>query len=456
MSTLALRQLLDELSSFDVKALRRKVINVQAHSFVIEKEHFIAQFVESLAEQYRLKPPEQQELRTLVEKEWGGVVFRARIIFRAQRKNIVTDIQPDRIVAIYYGPRSNYYAIFDDFFKSKGAYYGIWASVLKNTKAFILGTNRRIATKEIDRGEQKGKVVEAFGISDLFDEGHNVGSNIEYAVASVFAPHLGNTDIMQVLATAPAAANPLDDTQNILVGVSSKFSNERPEGDDFRKTITVSLEAKGANRRKGSNEEKSVRPAVIAHVQKVLAGKTPIEWADQESSDSVMTTIEKSLINTAINAGAKGTRQRYNSKSGKAEDTKKYTETIQGSRARFKVKGPRLDAAQTAQASYLSLITLLNARLPPQVRANMGSPRLNNRTGRLSESARVVNIATTPGGFPRIEYTYQRSPYDVFDKKLGKKPWNTPDRDPSDLVGMSVRQIAADLGMRRFYTRRAD
>ena len=76
----------------------------------------------------------------------------------------------------------------------------------------------------------------------------------------------------------------------------------------------------------------------------------------------------------------------------------------------------------------------------------MGAPRLENRTGRFAGSVRITDITRTPQGFPSIGYTYQRAPYDKFE--------TDPDRDPRKLIDKSIREIAAQYAIGRFYTRR--
>ena len=84
----------------------------------------------------------------------------------------------------------------------------------------------------------------------------------------------------------------------------------------------------------------------------------------------------------------------------------------------------------------------------------MGSPRLNNRTGRFADSVKVENIIQTPKGFPSVGYSYQRDPYQVFEEGMGASPWADGNRDPRDLIDKSVREIAAAMALGRFYTRR--
>ena len=76
----------------------------------------------------------------------------------------------------------------------------------------------------------------------------------------------------------------------------------------------------------------------------------------------------------------------------------------------------------------------------------MRAPRLVNQTGRFAESVKVTDAVLTPQGFPSIGYTYQRAPYDKFE--------TDPNRDPRKLIDKSIREIAAQYAIGRFYTRR--
>ena len=76
----------------------------------------------------------------------------------------------------------------------------------------------------------------------------------------------------------------------------------------------------------------------------------------------------------------------------------------------------------------------------------MGPPRLTSQTGRFAGSTRVTDMIPTSQGFPSIGYTYQRDPYGVFEQDS--------DYDPRKLIDKSIREIAAEYAIGRFYTRR--
>ena len=85
--------------------------------------------------------------------------------------------------------------------------------------------------------------------------------------------------------------------------------------------------------------------------------------------------------------------------------------------------------------------------------SKISSRFLENQTGRLAQSAKVTDIQTTREGFPSIGYTYQKQPYSVFESTSGSR-FSSVERDPRRLIEGSIREIAAELAIGRFYTRR--
>lgn len=101
-------------------------------------------------------------------------------------------------------------------------------------------------------------------------------------------------------------------------------------------------------------------------------------------------------------------------------------------------------------ASPLALISMFNQQLPTVLQKNMIGDRLNNRTGRFANSVKVTEVQYTPQGFPSFGYMYN-SDYRTFE--VGNKQGSI-DRDPRKLIEMSMREIAAQVAIGRFYTRR--
>jgi len=102
----------------------------------------------------------------------------------------------------------------------------------------------------------------------------------------------------------------------------------------------------------------------------------------------------------------------------------------------------------------LHLIGLINKELPATVRKNMQAPGLENRTGRFANSVEITDIVQTAKGFPSIGYTYQKEPYQVFEDGSGAAPWANGQRDPRQVIDRSIRELAVQFAIGRFYTRR--
>ena len=107
-----------------------------------------------------------------------------------------------------------------------------------------------------------------------------------------------------------------------------------------------------------------------------------------------------------------------------------------------------------AAFSPLAMIGMLNKQLPDTVRKNMKSPQLVNRTGRFADSVKITEVAETPQGYPSFGYTYRKDPYQVFEEGMGSAPWANGERDPRELIEGSIREIAQQMAIGRFYTRR--
>lgn len=101
--------------------------------------------------------------------------------------------------------------------------------------------------------------------------------------------------------------------------------------------------------------------------------------------------------------------------------------------------------------SNIRLMGLLNRDLPRVVAKNMESPGLEYRTGRFAASVRVTDVITTPQGFPSVGYTYMKNPYQTFEPGFAQGDSN---RDPRRVIDQSIREIALQLAIGRFYTRR--
>jgi hypothetical protein len=156
-------------------------------------------------------------------------------------------------------------------------------------------------------------------------------------------------------------------------------------------------------------------------------------------------TITNKIGNDVFNAlRSKPTKAQYK-KTGKYVYTNKATPKI------VIDKPINIQRKSGKNMSALSLLNQINRRLPEQIKKNMGTPKLNWRTGRFAHSARALSISSSN----EIKYTYMKRPYAVFEmSSLGNAKWATSARDPRPLITLSIREIAASITNEKFKFRR--
>lgn len=159
-----------------------------------------------------------------------------------------------------------------------------------------------------------------------------------------------------------------------------------------------------------------------------------------------------------IRISANYSKPSYGSKNTKTQKVYKKPESKENFNTKIPSVKPRVRAKATTGATLPTIsafIGILNSRLPDTVSKNMGSPRLNYRTGRFANSTRVVDIQSTSKGYPSVQYTYMRYPYEVFEfPGTGSPLAQQGQRDPRSLIDKSIREIMAEYAVGRFYTRR--
>jgi hypothetical protein len=179
----------------------------------------------------------------------------------------------------------------------------------------------------------------------------------------------------------------------------------------------------------------------------------------QEGSDTLYEATEDHLnhrLAKSKNATFTGKRRPKESskssgkgKNSKSSAVKSSVKVISGAGA---TKPKRRKAASKGIASNpLALIAEFNRRLPDAIAKNMGSPALNYRSGRFASSVRVTDIQKTGKGFPSIGYTYMKYPYQTFEPGYAM---GDIERDPRKLIDKTMREIAVQFAIGRFYTRR--
>ena len=194
--------------------------------------------------------------------------------------------------------------------------------------------------------------------------------------------------------------------------------------------------------------------------KKMLAWAKTNGWADQEASNSIRTDARTHARWLAIEAlRKKGLKVVSNVKpvNRKASTTSESSNSkLKGKAKQYKAKTKLQDnknSSPNPQASLYTVMALINDKLPETVRKNMGSPRLENQTGRFASSVKITDVVQTPQGMPSFGYTYRKDPYGVYERSSGTSRAD-PDRDPRTLIDASIREIAAGYALGRFYTRR--
>jgi len=105
------------------------------------------------------------------------------------------------------------------------------------------------------------------------------------------------------------------------------------------------------------------------------------------------------------------------------------------------------DTSSNPKPNVVGLKEILNQQLPERLLANMGSPALNNQTGRFRHSANVTNIVVGPRGGTEIQYTYRKDPYKMYEP--GGERGSTS-RDPRRLIGGTIREMASEIMQKKF------
>jgi hypothetical protein len=222
--------------------------------------------------------------------------------------------------------------------------------------------------------------------------------------------------------------------------------------------ISVTLESAFFNKKYGREVEAKLAPKLSDTLGKIVE-KMGMENLSS-SPTPVETRIDRTLNKFAdVGKGRKNVRnnikkKKINNKKS-SESTQRKVKAGKGKQFKDNTKAPKVvfDTKESRAGSTISLLALLNSQLSKTVSANMGSPALENRTGRFASSVRALDVQKTKKGFISVGYTYQRDPYQVFEKSSGSR-FSSIERDPRTLIDQSIREIAAQMVTTKLYTRR--
>ena len=191
-----------------------------------------------------------------------------------------------------------------------------------------------------------------------------------------------------------------------------------------------------------------------------LEGQLAKEVATLEGSTPLVDGVGQVLLGTVApkKARVQGKRKKQISEKSKGSAKKKTrtkkSENVVRDTGIAAKSFIQKDRSKSQKKSLFSVMAMINQRLPETLEKNMRAPGLENRTGRFANSVKLTDVSQTAKGFPSFGYTYERDPYQVFEVGRGRSPWATPQRDHRLVIDRSIREVAAELALGRFYTRR--
>ena len=316
------------------------------------------------------------------------------------------------------------------------------------------GLERKGTKTKQDKNKEFNPDFKSKGV--LLDIGHTDGSSVSAERIEKFNDVLFNFDSKTV--GAQKFINEILSAAEITL---TKTPAKNKEGDKIH-DVVVELEATSVNRARAD-----IDASEADKIQKVLTAiLDETNWPASKGSDSPIDIVGKKALNLFVDKKSKRRKtnikeQKINNKKakGSAKTKPRKIERAKPFKDTTKVViGKKLSASKQARSKapgtsipIQKLIGVVNQKLPNTVLQNMGPPRLTNQTGRFARSTRVTDITRTGQGFPSIGYTYERNPYQTFE--VGNRQ-GSQDYDPRKLIDASIREIAAQFAIGRFYTRR--
>lgn len=308
----------------------------------------------------------------------------------------------------------------------------------KQIEALNKGRKESSQIARLREENKKGQLI----VSAFLDIGHTSDSSVSFQRQRALEQALFDFGSMNA-----EASRFIQEIASEYELVIAKEGDPRP---GVISELSVFLQGKGENR----GED-------LAKVQKALNEILDREnWPENEASDSPIKVAEKRIINQFAEMG-KGKNRSSNIKkekinngnsTGRSKKSKgQGTIAPKFTPAAVKIGKKQDTKAAKPMLNLQNIMGIINQKLPQTVLKNMGDPALNNRTGRFAGSVRVTDVNVTPKGFPSIGYTYMKSPYQTYEVGYSA---GDPERDPRKLIDSSIREIALNFAIGRFYTRR--
>ncbi len=195
--------------------------------------------------------------------------------------------------------------------------------------------------------------------------------------------------------------------------------------------------------------EKDAEKLIYDHLNSWINGSKRIPGVptlyEMSGSPSMKKLVEDTLTENLKNGKAKSKKvlssakskaQKVPIKSNKSSSTKKPSKP---NKKQVPFWEPRNTRGQFVGLS--NVINLINLLLHDTIKKNMGSPRLNYRTGRFARSAKVLSMTRDRDEYTRVQYTYMLYPYQTFEPGYAQ---GSKYRDPRVVISESIRELAAN------------
>ena len=240
------------------------------------------------------------------------------------------------------------------------------------------------------------------------------------------------------------------------------LSFQRVDSEDM---MYVQIESATDNLERGSGTEGSAKARMDAIREALIVAIDNFDILNMSGSDTPKQRKEKQVAKALLepfknnklkNKKAQLKIEPVKNSASKKTKLKNRGKVLQSSEGigkaviKKKASGKRAKTPSPA-SSPLHMIVALNNKLPQVVAQNMQSPALQYQTGRFASSVRVTDVITTPKGYPSVGYTYDKFPYQTFE--VGYEQGDAS-RDPRKIISQSIREIAAEMAIGKFFTRR--
>jgi len=412
------------------ESVRNQLENQEGQILIINKTRFSTLLTQLVP---RLRGSENQQLRN---KVWNTFSARLNRLEAQVPKDILVDLKSIRLPGI----RKNDYVFYVKNYASAKNAKGqilkeVVRDVLKNEKDF-----KNLTKKENAKLELLGGKDNKFGAQLGHEEaGHGVPtSGVRVArLKQMSGGSRASAKIKNIIAK-------YEQTLGLRIDHKQIIDSDR----GLQKTYVPILSWQKAI---DNNTQAKLEAAALNALEQELK-----DIANLKGSTTLKDGISQVVLYELAPKRAKVTGKRK--KKIQEKSSGKSTKKTKAKKAVRVIRDDSIDASsipksrvRASQYSIAALLGALNQQIPKTVAENMESPRLNYQTGRFASSVRVTDIATTARGFPSIGYTYMKYPYQTFEPGYRQ---GSVDRDPRKLIDTSIRQVAAQFAIGRFYTRR--